>query len=191
MKRSSLPRSSRGYTIIELLVAFSIMAILSTVGFAGFSNYNQIQQLNQSATNVELLVSLARSNAISVVTTASNENGDRIECIPPRKLFSYKITQAANGTLKLIMVCYDESGALSDVENELKQVRFTSSSLTIETPSTDPNTCTLIEFEPLSAKAIVQPNAALPGGTYCYYKINRGSKSKEVRVDNNGNTSLN
>jgi len=57
----------RGFTFIELLVVFSIIGILSAVGFTSFATYGQSQALNSAANNIVTFINLARSRAESQV----------------------------------------------------------------------------------------------------------------------------
>ena len=56
-----------GFTLIELIVVFSIMAILSSVGIASFVSYSRSQSIQTAASNLELTLELAKSRASSQV----------------------------------------------------------------------------------------------------------------------------
>lgn len=59
--------NSNGFTLIELLIVFSVAGILSTVGIASFYDYNRVQTLNTSASEVVTLLNTAKSRAASQV----------------------------------------------------------------------------------------------------------------------------
>lgn len=56
-----------GFTTIELLIVFSIIAILSMVGIAAFVNYSRTQALNTATSELVTLLNTARSRAQSQV----------------------------------------------------------------------------------------------------------------------------
>src|SRR4029078_2165214 len=121
-----------GYSLIELLVSIGIIAILSTVGVIGFSNYNRIQQVSQTATNIELLINQARGNAQSVVKelrTVKRTDGSTavlVNCVDGggtnRKINSYIVERKPispnNEFMVMSLVC---DGALGP---EVKEARY-------------------------------------------------------------------
>ncbi|MEK7450905.1 MAG: prepilin-type N-terminal cleavage/methylation domain-containing protein [Patescibacteria group bacterium] len=56
-----------GFTLIELVVAFSVIALLSTVGIASFVNYSRSQALTVSAKDLVNTLNLAKSRSLSQV----------------------------------------------------------------------------------------------------------------------------
>ncbi len=52
-----------GFTLVELIVVFSTAAILSGLGIAGLSNYNRINSLQNTTTDIVNALYLARSRA--------------------------------------------------------------------------------------------------------------------------------
>lgn len=58
---------SKGFTLIELIVVFSVMAIISTVGIASFASYNNSQKLKNAALDMKTMLQQARSQASSQV----------------------------------------------------------------------------------------------------------------------------
>jgi prepilin-type N-terminal cleavage/methylation domain-containing protein len=52
-----------GFTLIELVVAFSIMAILATVGIASFVSYSKAQSLQQAVNELSTTINTAKANA--------------------------------------------------------------------------------------------------------------------------------
>lgn len=58
---------SQGFTIIELLVVFSVLIVISGVGLVSFSNYSNTQSLNQAREDVLQFYKVAKFNAVSSV----------------------------------------------------------------------------------------------------------------------------
>ncbi len=56
----SLIRNVKGFTIVELLVVFTIMITLSIAGVAAYTRINDIQRLNVAATQVTTLLQKAK-----------------------------------------------------------------------------------------------------------------------------------
>lgn len=60
-----------GFTLIELIVVFSIIAILSVIGVAAFVNYSRVQSLEQASSGLVSTILVAKSRAISQVKPTS------------------------------------------------------------------------------------------------------------------------
>jgi prepilin-type N-terminal cleavage/methylation domain-containing protein len=56
-----------GFTLIELVVAFSIMAVLSTIGVASFVNYSQAQSLQQAVNDLTTTINTAKAKTATQV----------------------------------------------------------------------------------------------------------------------------
>jgi prepilin-type N-terminal cleavage/methylation domain-containing protein len=56
-----------GFTLIELVVAFSIMAVLSTIGVAAFLNYTRGQSLQQATNDLVSTLNTAKADAVSQI----------------------------------------------------------------------------------------------------------------------------
>ncbi len=59
--------SSEGFTLIELVIVFTIIIILSSVGLASFSSYSKQQALQTAAFDVETMINVAKSRTLSQV----------------------------------------------------------------------------------------------------------------------------
>ena len=57
----------RGFTLIELIVVFTVIAILSTVGVASLSSYSQTQTLQQAANDLITTLNTAKISTISQI----------------------------------------------------------------------------------------------------------------------------
>ncbi|OGE64584.1 hypothetical protein A3J13_01480 [Candidatus Daviesbacteria bacterium RIFCSPLOWO2_02_FULL_36_8] len=67
MKKTSV----HGFTLVELLVSISVIAILSTVGFIEYRTFSANQILNSSVNDVQSFLRVAQSNATAAVTLTS------------------------------------------------------------------------------------------------------------------------
>ncbi|MDO8270251.1 MAG: prepilin-type N-terminal cleavage/methylation domain-containing protein [Candidatus Levybacteria bacterium] len=162
--------SNKGFTLIEILVVFSVITILSAVGIASFASYSRTQQVAQSANSVKLLISQARFNAISTVKSNSNEQGITIDC-GVDALSGYSITTFGDSSIDLNQVC------ASGGSNRIK--RYTLPSGLTFTAGT---TCNQVLFDSLSAKG---------NGLPCNFVVNGFGQSKTISVDAIGNVSIN
>lgn len=59
--------NQKGFTMIELIVVFSVMAVLSTVGIASFVDYSRSQALQQATNDLVNVLNTAKSRAISQI----------------------------------------------------------------------------------------------------------------------------
>ncbi len=66
--------NSKGFTLIELIVVFSVVAILSTIGISAFVNYSHIQTLQSANNDVKRIVNLAKSRSLSQVSRSCGTN---------------------------------------------------------------------------------------------------------------------
>lgn len=58
-------RKNSGFTVIEIVVVFAIVAVLSTIGIASFVTYNQTQILQNAESQLKSTLNLAKSRAFS------------------------------------------------------------------------------------------------------------------------------
>lgn len=65
------PRSCAGFTLIEMLVVFSLVSVVSGIGFASFMQYSRRQSVVQAAADFKQTLDLARFNALSSVKPES------------------------------------------------------------------------------------------------------------------------
>lgn len=62
-----LKLGQQGFTLIEIIVVFAIIAILSVIGVAAFVNYSRIQTVEAAAGELSSFLVIAKSRAISQV----------------------------------------------------------------------------------------------------------------------------
>lgn len=63
--RSGQLSTPRGFTLIELILVFSMIGIISIFGIASFISYNKSQTLNTAVSDVTAMLNLAKSRASS------------------------------------------------------------------------------------------------------------------------------
>lgn len=108
---SFIIRKSRGFTLIELMVAISITAVLGTLGIAGFINYNKVQVLQTSASEVVTMLNLAKSRAQSQIKPSSL-------CPEPNNLNGYTVVIDAPLIYRLELNCSDGSHPVIEEQNK-------------------------------------------------------------------------
>lgn len=83
MTRSTETTSPRdGFTLVELLIAITLLGIALGIGFTGMRGFNESSVVDRAATAIASDVTLARSHAIqrrSTVTLAADEANRRYE----------------------------------------------------------------------------------------------------------------
>lgn len=169
--------SGKGFTLIEILVVFSLTVILSGIGFAAFSSYNKSQQLNQTANNAKLMISQARSNSLSVVKKTQDPNGNSIDC-GTQKLNGYyvqvvDVNSPLPDELRLFIDCDTVPPAPTLVKNIVLPdgLHFLSQT-----------TCSIIRFESLTSSLLSAPCDITVGWD--------ASQFKTVTIDSGGNASI-
>lgn len=68
---SSQQLKIKGFTLIELIVVFSILSVLSAVGLASFVTYSRTQAVTNERNNLILTLNVARARAQSQVKPSS------------------------------------------------------------------------------------------------------------------------
>lgn len=96
---SFIIRKSVGFTLIELMVAISITAVLGTLGIAGFTSYNKAQALQTSTNEVVTMLNSAKSRAQSQVKLGSVCNE-----LSPYLLKGYKVEILASDETYLLKI---------------------------------------------------------------------------------------
>lgn len=91
----------KGFTLIELIIVFTVLSMLSVVGIASFVDYTRSQTLVNDSNNIITVLGRARSDAQSQV----KKDGD---CINNATLSGFIITfSKLGGTYALGRICSD------------------------------------------------------------------------------------
>ena len=109
--------NKKGFTLIELIVVFTVMAILATIGTVSLVSYSRTQTLNQATSDLVQTLNTAKSlSAVQVKTL--NKNGKTLTQCQNQNLSGYGVTISANVSSKqysysLYIACMNTSGILS------------------------------------------------------------------------------
>ncbi len=158
-----------GFTLIELLVVFSVIATLSSVGIVSLLTYSRSQEVNQSASDIKLLINQARSNALSAVKSERNEQGATIDC-GVATLSGYSIERFTDTALDFNLECTGSAPA------RIKRLTLPNN-LSFGTGTT----CINIFFNSLTTTA---------AGVPCEIILEGYEQEKTITVDAIGNVSI-
>lgn len=130
---------SQGFTLIELIVAISILAILSIVGLASFVTFSRSQVLNAATSDVFTMLQVARSRAASQVKPSPQCNDKVLE--------GYSVTlNIATGSYELDAECSGNTTVIQQEKTLPVTVIF------------DPSSKTSFFFHPVTAGVTIAEN---------------------------------
>jgi len=107
MMKSQNPnlKTQTGFTLIELIVVFSVIAILSTIGTVSLVSYSRAQVLSQTTSDLVQALNTAKSLSASQLKTL-NKNGKTLRCQNFQTLGGYGVQiNAAQKYYALYMEC--------------------------------------------------------------------------------------
>lgn len=73
--RGSAKGRIRGFTLVELMVVISVMAIVGVMAFANYNSLGQDQNLKLAASDVQSILRLAQANATSRIKCNNDTSG--------------------------------------------------------------------------------------------------------------------
>lgn len=165
--------SNKGFTLLELLVVFSLATFVTGLGIVSFVGYGRIQDVAQSTNNIKLLIQEAKFNSLSAVRPAKTPLGNTTSCSDDDPLSGYRLDFSLSNTkVSLFVLC----GAQPEVA--YKTVNLPTN-VTIGTGTT----CSSVQFDVISAKT---------NGPPCDIEIQGiGNQKKTISIDILGNVSIN
>jgi prepilin-type N-terminal cleavage/methylation domain-containing protein len=92
-------KSLIGYTLIEILVAMTIIGVLFGVGYVSFRDFSRRQTLNGVAKLIQGDLRLAQGDALS------GQKPDDVRCNPPNTLESYSFNVYSTSEYKIEANC--------------------------------------------------------------------------------------
>lgn len=124
-----------GYTVIELLVVFSIIAVMAIVSIASFNSFNDSKINDSAVSDVAMLLNTAKSRAISQVKPS--------DCLN-KTLIGYKVVITKPDQYSMFVLCDNITYPVGTTQFLPKNVIFTNN------PSAVFNVSTGILDQPVS-----------------------------------------
>ncbi|MGA2911509.1 MAG: prepilin-type N-terminal cleavage/methylation domain-containing protein [Candidatus Levyibacteriota bacterium] len=128
-------KSQNGFTLIELIVVFTVMAILSTIGVASFVSYSRSQALNQTTSDLVQTLNTAKSLSAAQLKSL-NRSGITLQCFDYQTLHGYGVQIVNNANPKyyaLYIQCLNSNGQPAPITTDSKWRTTLSSDITIKT----------------------------------------------------------
>ena len=101
-----------GFTLIELIIVISIMAILTVAGIISFVDYGRSQSVSAVALSMESILQLSRSRALSQLIDSCKKNGITLDGYEfkikkIKDIYSYEINEGcSNGDTNILETIY-------------------------------------------------------------------------------------
>ena len=156
----------KGFTLLEVMVAFALISVVSGVGLFSFVEFNQVQEVNQASRDIALFVERARANTNSFIKPAVCEN---------RTLQGYSVKycgadeecQNIDSDYEMTVMCGGEEFVVQELELR-EQINH------------DPTSnCRRVTF--------TLPQSAASGSLPCTQTIIRGDAHEIISIDTVGN----
>ena len=177
----------KGFTLIELIIVFTVLAILSVGGIAAFVSYSQLQSLSNDRENIIAILNLAKANTTSQLKSAQTCSG---------ALEGYSViftTSGANAnTYNLYVRCTGNTASFPLVrEVKIKDTPYKlSKGITFITSGANPMNVSSVFFTVLTGGIEVKnlsDGVANCSSSSCRIVINGFSKGpKTITIDSSG-----
>lgn len=173
-QRIGFLESGAGFTLIELIVAISVIAILSTLGIAAFVDYSRRQELENATKDIVETLNLAKSRAQSQVKPVAGKCDPSFGYVLKGHKVIFKSKE-----YRISAVCGDDTHDF-DANEEIKT---TSSNITISNDPADN-----ILFEVISGNAKITKSSSGIEWYYINIEVNMSGvpAPKKIHVDSNG-----
>lgn len=174
LSAARLVRYSRGFTLLELVVAFSIMAVISTIGIASFVSYSQAQILQQAENDLLTALNTVKSLSNTQVTAYPANN---LSCLAGQSFGGYGLkivaaTPPAANYYYFYIICSGTKSPHTTYQTFLpKNIYFDSTNTT----TTD------VSFPILTGGAVGSGNIVI------YSTFTTPHPTKTITVDGGGN----
>ncbi len=146
--RRTIFKQKKGFTLIELIVVFSVIAILSTIGVASFVSYSRAQTLQQATNDFVNVLNTAKARSVSQIKPS--------QCNSASTLDGYVvIVNIAGNSYTLNVICSGTTTPLSQPFTLPANVSFNSAT------GIPPTTTTSILFSVLTGGVIGTGNIVL------------------------------
>lgn len=162
LHRKNVLRLESGFSLIELLVVFLIVSMISALGFASYKSYSDRQALTSAAQDLKLFIDNTKFNALSSVKPSN--------CASADSLIGYKFSllQASN-TYTMSSLCGGNEYVIQTKKLQLPVSILQSS------------TCSVIQFASLNGQTST---------ANCLINISAYGKTATLTVDPIGNVSI-
>lgn len=162
--------SKAGFSLIELLVVFSLVTVISGVGFAAFVSYSRKQTIIQASGQVKEIVDSAKFNALSSVKPSS--------CSSEDQLSGYKVIFCSNALCVTPGADYEASVVCGGSETVIKSGKL-SDNITFSNDGVS-DICGTIMFSVISG---------ITQGVPCQINVNGYGNQSIVTIDSTGHVS--
>lgn len=114
-KSLNFVRNKLGFTIFELLVVFSLVSVVSGIGFVSLGSYSRKQVILQSLANIKQIVDTARFNALSNVKPTTCGTGEELSSYTVKFCFNSNCTGIVGATNNSSYVLQAACGAQTSI----------------------------------------------------------------------------
>jgi prepilin-type N-terminal cleavage/methylation domain-containing protein len=110
--------NKKGFTLIELVVVFTVIAILSTIGTVSLVSYSLVQALNQVTSDLLQTLNTAKSLSASQLKSLS-KNGKTLQCLDSQTLGGYGVRiNTTQNYYALYIQCVANSVSVQNTSSE-------------------------------------------------------------------------